>query len=252
VAIIIAAAVLPFHDPIRLIEDLNVLDIMSNGRVSCVCALGYRPEEYEQFGVEISQRGKIAEQKLRLLLELRRGEPVIYEGRRIHVTPSAVTPGGVPIMWGGGSLAAARRAGRFGIDFFAQRNLPGLREAYEAEARAHGHLPGTAVLPEQSTPSAVFISRDPDEAWEELGPYLLHDARMYGSWNPDESTVGITHAQSLQELRESRMYLILTPEQAIELVKGPNPVLTLVPLCGGLPAAIAWKYLEQAAEVSAA
>ena len=72
-AIIIAAAILPFHDPIRLIEDLNVLDLISRGRVSCVCALGYRPEEYEHFGINMAERGKIADEKLRLLLDLRTG-----------------------------------------------------------------------------------------------------------------------------------------------------------------------------------
>ena len=252
VTILIAAAILPFHDPVRLIEDLNVLDIISRGRISCVCALGYRPEEYEHFGIDMAKRGKIADEKLGLLLDLRKGQPVAYRGRQIHVTPSAVTPGGVPILWGGGSHAAARRAGRFGIDFFAQRDLPGAREVYEAEARAHGHDPGTVILPGLSTPTAVFIAPDPDEAWDELGSYLLHDARMYGAWNPgDESTAGITHVETVEDLRESGVYEVLTPAQARDWLHGPNSMLTLMPLCGGIPPETAWRYLELAAEVSA-
>src|SRR6266566_4522150 len=81
VAISLAATLLPFYDPVRLAEDMNVLDIISKGRVSYVLGLGYRPEEFEQFGVDIRQRGRIADEKLQLLLELRKGEPVVHDGR---------------------------------------------------------------------------------------------------------------------------------------------------------------------------
>ena len=51
-AFTIGAALLPFYDPIRLAEDMAVLDIISNGRVSYMIGLGYRPEEFEMFGVD--------------------------------------------------------------------------------------------------------------------------------------------------------------------------------------------------------
>ena len=40
----IAALILPLYDPIRLAEDMVVLDIISSGRVSYILAVGYRPE----------------------------------------------------------------------------------------------------------------------------------------------------------------------------------------------------------------
>jgi len=69
VSIMVAAALLPFYDPIRLAEDMAVLDILSNGRVSYVMALGYRPEEFELFGFDWTQRGAVAERKLGVLLQ---------------------------------------------------------------------------------------------------------------------------------------------------------------------------------------
>ena len=54
----IAAALLPFYDPIRLAEDMNVLDIISSGRVSYVFGIGYRAEEFEQYGLDMKQRGR--------------------------------------------------------------------------------------------------------------------------------------------------------------------------------------------------
>ena len=44
VSFMVAAALLPFYDPIRLAEDMAVLDHISNGRVSYVFGLGYRQE----------------------------------------------------------------------------------------------------------------------------------------------------------------------------------------------------------------
>jgi alkanesulfonate monooxygenase SsuD/methylene tetrahydromethanopterin reductase-like flavin-dependent oxidoreductase (luciferase family) len=246
----IGAALLAFYDPIRLAEDMNVLDIMSNGRVSYILGLGYRPEEFEMFGIDMKQRGRIAEAKLQLLLEARTGEPFVYEGRRIHVTPPPVTPGGPAIMWGGGSIAAAKRAGRYGLGFLAQSNLPGMLEAYEESSREHGHEPGMASLPGRDTPTTQFVADDVDHAWDELGSYLLHDAKMYASWNPgDQTTASLSFAQTVDELRAtSTAHKIYQTDEAVELVK-KGGMLMLMPLCGGLPPEIAWPYVEHVANV---
>ena len=62
--------ILPFYDPVRLAEDLAVLDIISGGRVSVIFGIGYRPEEYEHFGLNIRRRGRLADEKLDLLRKL--------------------------------------------------------------------------------------------------------------------------------------------------------------------------------------
>ncbi len=67
---------LPFYDPVRLAEDMAVLDIISKGRASYILALGYRPEEFEHFGVDMRTRGTLADEKLALLRELLSGEAV--------------------------------------------------------------------------------------------------------------------------------------------------------------------------------
>src|SRR5271167_75061 len=107
--------ILPFYEPVRLAEDMAVLDILSNGRASYILALGYRPEEFEHFGLAVSDRGRLADEKLALLRRLRAGEMVVHDGRRIAVTPRPLTAGGPGLMWGGGTVAAARRAGRYGL-----------------------------------------------------------------------------------------------------------------------------------------
>jgi alkanesulfonate monooxygenase SsuD/methylene tetrahydromethanopterin reductase-like flavin-dependent oxidoreductase (luciferase family) len=245
VPITVAVVLLPLCDPIRLAEEMAVLDVLSGGRKMFVAAIGYRPAEYEMFGVDFARRGQIAEDKLRLLLRAKTGEPFEHEGRHIHVTPAPVTPGGPMVAWGGGSAAAARRAGRHGIGFFAQKGDPQLGQAYADAARAAGHEPGMCLLPSSDSATTVFVADDVDRAWDVLGPYLLHDVTSYAAWNEGNAdTASISFAKTVDDLRaEDRSHRILTLDEATAFVRAGNP-LALHPLIGGLPPEIAWPYLR--------
>src|SRR6201998_3516588 len=59
--------IFPFYEPVRLAEDMAVLDIVSAGRASYILALGYRPEEFEHFGLTLKDRGRLADENLPLL-----------------------------------------------------------------------------------------------------------------------------------------------------------------------------------------
>src|SRR5580704_15066718 len=70
VPILIAAALLPMYDPVRLAEDMLVLDHISRGRVTFIFGIGYRPVEYELYGLGFEKRGAIADEKLKKLLDV--------------------------------------------------------------------------------------------------------------------------------------------------------------------------------------
>jgi alkanesulfonate monooxygenase SsuD/methylene tetrahydromethanopterin reductase-like flavin-dependent oxidoreductase (luciferase family) len=242
--------ILPFYDPVRLAEDIAVLDIISKGRASYIFGIGYLAEEFEHFGIDRAVRGKLADEKLALLRALLSGESVVHQGRRIEVTPSPLTPGGPALMWGGASLAAARRAGRNGLGLLANGTVPGMREAYEEACREHGHTAGPVLLPEPDTPTVIFVADDVDAAWDELGKYLLHDARGYAKWNPDNDlSAGISAARDVTELRDKfKSHRIIDTARAIDFVRRGG-MLNLSPLCGGVPPDIAWPYLKRVGEV---
>ncbi|HEX2578741.1 MAG TPA: LLM class flavin-dependent oxidoreductase, partial [Aquihabitans sp.] len=73
--ILVGAAIVPLHDPVRLAEEMVVLDHLSRGRVSYTLALGYRPVEYELYGVDWARRSAVADEKLAALLGHLRGAP---------------------------------------------------------------------------------------------------------------------------------------------------------------------------------
>jgi len=244
-AINVAVILLPLHDPVQLAEQMVVIDLISGGRVSYVAAIGYRPEEYAMYGVDFHRRGKIADAKLAALLQAKTGEPFDYDGRAVHVTPPPLTPGGPLVAWGGGSLAAARRAGRNGLGFFAQGGGAEVEAAYEEAAREAGHEPGMCLIPDPDSAQTLFVAHDVDKAWEELGPYLMHDVRSYAAWNEGNThTASLSFASSAEELRaENKSHRIVTPDEAVAMIRSGAP-LPLHPLIGGLPPEIAWRYLE--------
>ena len=245
--IMVAAAVLPFYEPVRLAEDIAVLDIISRGRVAYVLGVGHRREEYDHFGLNFQARGIQADQRLATLLELVRGNEVTAGGRSTRITPSP-TSGGPQLLIGGGSLAAVRRAGRFGLGLIAQASTPGLMEAYQQACREAGHEPGFVQVPAPGAATALFVADDVDRAWAELGRYLLHDATTAAAYRHGETSVAsISTATSVDELRADSSYRVVTGEEAAELVRA-GTLLPLLPLCAGLPPEVAWRYLERAAE----
>ena len=165
-----------------------------------------------------------------------------------RVTPAPITPGGPAISWGGQSVAAARRAARFGLGFLAQTDGDELAAAYRDECARHGREPGPCVLPSPDLPTTLFVADDVDRAWSELGPYLLHDATTYASWNDNERTVSLSFAQTVDALRaEEGAHRILSVDDAVAHVRDVG-YLPLHPLCGGLPPDLAWPYLRRVAE----
>lgn len=247
-SISVGALLVLMYDPVKLAEDLCVLDHLSAGRVDATVGLGYRDAEYAMFGVDRARRGAEMDERLDVLVRSMRGERMEWRGRSIQVTPEPRTEGGPRLAYGGGSRAAARRAVRFGLPLVAERHDPDLPR-WVQEAAAVLDLPEVpCLMPPPGSPTSVFVSRDPDRTWDEIGPYLLHDARAYAAWmGPAGAAASFSPATTVDELRaEAGPYAIVTPEEASELL-GSNGFLALQPLCGGIPPNPAWTSLELAA-----
>lgn len=107
-----------------------------------------------------------------------------------------------------------------------------------------GHAPGLCINPPPSTVTSAFVAEDPDLAWAQIGPHLLHDANAYAAWMTNSSSVTKSLARSVEELRaQEGAYRIFTPDEALAYIES-NGLLLLQPLCGGLPPELAWESLE--------
>ena len=241
----VAALLVPLHDPIRLAEDLAVLDLVSNGRISIVVGLGYRPSEYEMFDREWKKRGKRLDECLEVMLQAWTGEPFEYNGATVQVLPRPIQQPHPMLFVGGSGPAAARRAARFGFGFFPAAGDESLAALYYEECARLEKEPGWVALP--AGPGTLFCAEDPDKMWAEIGEYLLHDAVTYNSWQtPDIKSHVKAEATTVEGLRAEGVYQILTPAECVALAGelGPLGSFTHHPLCGGTPADKAWESLE--------
>src|SRR3954464_8176956 len=110
IAVTVSAVIGPLHDPLRLAEEIAVLDLLSGGRLVTVAGIGYRPEEYALFDVDWKRRGRLQDELLETLLKAWTGEEFEYRGRTVRITPRPFTDPHPLLLVGGSSKAAARPA----------------------------------------------------------------------------------------------------------------------------------------------
>ena len=238
----VAALIAPFYDPIRLAEDLLVLDHLSRGRVDLIVAGGYVRQEFELYGVPSNERGARVEEVVATVRAAFTSEPFEYRGRTVRLTPGPYRSDGINITMGGSSAAAARRAARIGDGFIP--SVPEIWEFYRAEVQRLGRPdPGPSPIPENRT---VALARDPEKGWEEMAPFFLHEMNAYGEWQAQEQVASpYRPVHDLEELRRSGMYAVLTPEEYVaEQKESPFPFAFFHPMVGGMPIELAWSSLR--------
>jgi probable F420-dependent oxidoreductase len=79
---------LPFYNPVLLARELTTIDVLSHGRLDLGFGIGWSPDEFEAVGVPMGDRGRRAEEALRVLEAIWRDNPVKFEGRYFQVPES--------------------------------------------------------------------------------------------------------------------------------------------------------------------
>jgi alkanesulfonate monooxygenase SsuD/methylene tetrahydromethanopterin reductase-like flavin-dependent oxidoreductase (luciferase family) len=242
VRFMIAALIAPFHDPLRLAEDMIVLDILSRGRVDLIVAGGYVHEEFALFDVPMNERGPRVTEAVAALKAAFSGEPFEYRGRTVHLTPAPFRPGGPSISLGGSSQPAAERAARIADGFIPSK--PEVWAFYRDEVQRLGRPdPGPCPIgPNQ----VVALAEDPEQGWEQMSPFFLHETNAYGIWQAQDDIASPFHTVADTDgLRATGQYRVLTPEEFVaEQKDSPFPFALLHPMCGGMPLELAWSSLH--------
>lgn len=246
VTIGLGAVILPLHDPVKIAEQMAIVDLMSNGRLNVIFGAGYVPFEFELFGVSLKDRGRLLDEGIDIILRALSGERFEANGRPVYVRPLPVQRPQDIVFVGGGVAASARRAARFGVGFGPMR--ADIIPIYEEECRKLGREPGKYTRPSHRLPGILMLSEDPDRTWSILEPHALHVVSEYAKWAAQEENTnspfkGLT---SLDALRKSGMFAVWTPD---ELIANADKVedrgmFGFQPLVGGFPPEEGWKSLE--------
>jgi alkanesulfonate monooxygenase SsuD/methylene tetrahydromethanopterin reductase-like flavin-dependent oxidoreductase (luciferase family) len=242
VRFMVAALIAPFYDPIRLAEDLVVLDNLSQGRLDVIVAGGYVHEEFDMYGVAMGERAARVNEVVRTLKAAFTGEPFEYRGRTVQVTPAPYRSGGPSILLGGSSEPAARRAARLADGFIP--SVPEVWEFYRDEVQRLGRPdPGPSPIGANRT---VALAEDADAGWRKMAPFFLHETNAYGLWQAQDDVASpYRRVANVDELKATGLYAVLTPDAFVdELRAAPFPFAMFHPLCGGMPPDLAWSSLR--------
>ncbi len=235
----------PLYDLPKLAEDAAVTQIISNGRLLLGIGAGYRPSEFETFGRDLGDRWRAMGEACNFLRMAWQGEPFEWQGRRCHITP-APEPVAPPILLGGSSKAAARRAAHIADGWFPPLD-PRLWQPYREERIAMGEAdPG--AYPAQG-PIFLWVTTSPERDWEWIYPHVAHQLASYSAWTTEafgEAAGPYAGSMTLDTVRQSPAYKVLTPEAALALFSelGDHCVCYLNPLLAGIDPERAWKMLR--------
>jgi probable F420-dependent oxidoreductase len=175
---------LPLRHPGVVAKQAASLDYVSGGRLLLGVGVGGEgPKDFEAAGVPIGERGARADEAIAALRALFGGAPASHAGRffrfdDVSIRPGPAQPGGPPILVGGRSEAAERRAGVLGDGW-----LPYLISARRFAAgleRVRGHAVAAGRDPDRLLPAVVLfalVGDDGDVAREEA---RLHLSSRYG------------------------------------------------------------------------
>jgi probable F420-dependent oxidoreductase len=143
--------VLPQRNPLLLAKQLATADQLSKGRVELGIGAGWLADEFAALGVDFDSRGARTDEYIEVLRTVWRDRVATYHGSFVNIDEMQLTthpfrPSGIPIIVGGHSPAALRRAGRLGDAFLPASNI-GLDEPDRwprmwADVQRHAHEAG--------------------------------------------------------------------------------------------------------------
>ena len=136
--------VLPMRDPFSAAKAIATAARLSNNRVVLGAGIGWQKSEFDLAAQPFENRGKRTDEMLDIIGRLMAGETVEYHGKfydfpRLQMSPGVTRP--VPILIGGRSPAAYKRAARFDGWIGAQYQvdeIPAIVTALKAERAALG------------------------------------------------------------------------------------------------------------------
>ena len=217
--IIVAA----FHNPVRLAEDVAMLDVISNGRFVLGIAIGYKPDEFALYGVELEKRGARFEEQLAIMKGLWTKDRVEFRGAYYsmegRLEPRPVQKPHPPVWIGGWGDITLRRAATLADNWIPgptadlKRLLAGKQQFLERRRAA-----GLAAPTEWPLTRDVIIADTDAEARALAEEHIMvaYRREYAGGWR--HPFIDASIATDLDKLMEDR-FIIGGPEQCLARIR---------------------------------
>lgn len=178
--------ILPQRNPLVLAKQAATVDQLTGGRLVLGIGVGWLREEFDALGVDWDDRAARTDDHVAALRALWAEGPASYHGSHsgfdgVYSEPSPAT-GSIPVVVGGHSKAAARRAGRLGDGFFPAdgRSLPELAPVMRQAALDAGRDPDAIEITTggRADPETIEALADQGVSRFVVAPPSLHPAEL--------------------------------------------------------------------------
>jgi alkanesulfonate monooxygenase SsuD/methylene tetrahydromethanopterin reductase-like flavin-dependent oxidoreductase (luciferase family) len=219
--------ILPLHHPLRVAEDVAVLDLISGGRFDLGVGVGGGTDhEHQTLGVPLDHKLGRLHESLEIIKRCFTEDCFDYEGRYYRFQHVQMTTKPVqkpyPPIWvaalGPKSMADATAAGYNSL----AAHHPGYVQEYQAALRQAGHNPDTVQI--AAGPLWIHLARTREQAWDEAEEGMHWTFEFYRRYNGPQSTpmmIGLPTLPPVGELRhaDTRGMLIGTPDDALAFLE---------------------------------
>jgi probable F420-dependent oxidoreductase len=158
-----AILILPQRNPVITAKEVATLDHLAGGaRVLLGIGVGWLAEEFAALGAPFEHRGARTDEYVAAMRALWRDERASYKGRFVSFDQVYCRPrpaaGRIPVVIGGDTTLAARRAGRLGDGYFPARGAsPELFDEMRRAAEASGRDPSAIEITVSAPPELAEI-----------------------------------------------------------------------------------------------
>lgn len=179
---------LPLHNPVELAEAAAFLDVITGGKFLLGVGLGYRPEEFQIYGVPMSERVSRFNEAVAIIRRLWSEDRVTHSGRHWQFSDATIAPRPLqvphpPILIGAQVDAAIARAARIGDGFLSVPTIT--LDQLDAQMSVFKSARAAKTLP----PAEHFCrllevgcAEDDEAAIRRTAPFLMEKYRSYASW----------------------------------------------------------------------
>jgi len=225
VSISISALLVPLHDPLRIAEDIAVLDLMSGGRLSVIGGIGYRPEEYGMYGVPMPERVSRFNEAVTIVRRLWTEERVTHNGRHWQFSDATIGPRPLqrpapPIIIGAQVQAAITRAANIG-DGWLVVPIPTLDQLAKQMATYTTARTAAKLAPSPHICRLLEVGCGPDTetAFRRVAPHLIEKYKAYFSWGLEGLTLdpNATPEEQFRSLAVNR-FAVGSPAQVADML----------------------------------
>ena len=217
--------VLPYHNPIRLAKAAATLDVLSGGRLILGVGVGAIENEMEAMGSPFKERGAFTDEAIAVMRTLWSAEDPRFDGKYsrfagMKFSPKPLQKPSIPVVIGGVSRAAIRRAARLGDgwqplglspDALGQ-GIAALREELRACGRDAANVPvSIAMSITASTPRRYALGTEPAE--------IVRNVKAFAGLGVDTLVISATTSDP----REARAAMEMVAREVLAAFPGERP-----------------------------